>query len=344
MAVQTCTWGTTKAGESVTQYTLQNKAGLEVRIINFGCRITHILVPGENGPTDIMLGYDNLAGYEADTLFQGAFVGRYANRIEDSVLELGGKEYPLVANDGSNHLHGVMTNRVFEGEIIGESSISLTYVSPDGEEGFPGELWVGVTYTLTDKNELMMDYQAHSDKDTYVNFTNHSYFNLAGTGSPTLDGHALMMNSSTFLEADQNLLPTGRILPVEGGAFDFTKEKALLQDIDKDDPQLIIAGGYDHCFILDKPQDGRLSGAAALRHAKSGRSLKVYTTQPGMQLYSGNFMDGTPGKSGKPLSKRSGVCLETQHYPASPSHPEFPTTFLAAGEKFHEFTVLRFEW
>lgn len=335
-------YGTTRNGQQVFQFTLANKNGVEVRCINYGCRLTHFFAPAPNGQTaDILLGYDTLQGYEADTSSHGAFIGRYANRIEGAVFTLNGKQYPLLKNDGNNYLHGSLQHRVFGAEIIGDNSISFTYISPDGEDGFPGELWVGVIYTLTDQNELVMDYRATSTAPTHVNFTNHAYFNLAGEGTGSIENQLLCLNSNTFLETGPALCPTGNVFDVAGGVFDFTNEKAIGQDIAAEDPQLKIAGGYDHAFILDKQTGRELSLAAVARDPASGRTLRVFTTQPGMQLYTGNFLNGQPGKGGHPYNRRNGFCLETQHHPCTPSHPEFPPTLLEKGDKLHEITLFQ---
>lgn len=340
-------YGVTQGGQVVRQYTLQNANGLRLCCIDYGCRITNLWVPGADGEAaDVILGYDALADYEKDTSsYQGAFIGRYANRIQNASFILNGKTYKLLQNDGQNYLHGSFASRVWGAEQLGDNSVSFAYTSPDGEDGFPGEVWVGVTYTLTDQNELHMDVRAHSDADTYVNFTNHSYFNLAGNGSgPVLD-HRLWLNSTEILEAGSDLCPTGRVLDVQGGAFDFTAEKPIGQDIGAEDPQIQTGGGYDHCFILQKQEAGTLSQAASVAEPKSGRRMWVYTTQPAVQVYTGNFLtDEMIGKGGAPLGYRGGFCLETQHYPSSPGHPEFPTTLLTAGDKFHEVTIWQFGW
>ncbi|MDL2325221.1 galactose mutarotase [Ruminococcaceae bacterium OttesenSCG-928-A16] len=339
MATQT-DYGRTQNGEQVYQFTLTNKNGVEVRCINYGCRLTHFFAPAPGGEiADILLGYDNLAGYEADTASHGAFIGRYANRIKGAAFTIEGKTYNLLKNNGGNYLHGSLRNRVFSAEIIGENSVSFTYLSPDGEDGFPGELRVTVIYTLTDQNELMMDYRAFSSAATHVNFTNHSYFNLAGEGTPSMENQLLWLNSKTFLEEDSELCPTGNIIEVAGGALDFTQEKPIGRDIEADDPQIKGAGGYDHAFILNKDTPRELVLAAIARHPETGRSLRVYTTQPSMQFYTGNFLTGQPGKNGHTYPRRSAFCLETQHYPSSPGHPHFPSTLLLKGEKIHEITV-----
>lgn len=342
MATQTL-YGTTKDGKEITQFTLKNKSGLEVRCINYGCRLTHLFVPSPTGEiADILLGYDTFAEYEADPSSQGSFVGRFANRIEDANFTIGEETYQLEKTSGDNFLHGNFSHCVFDAEVIGDNSISFTYTSPDGDQGFPGELWVGVTYTLTEDDELILDYRAVSQKATHVNFTNHSYFNMAGQGSGTVEDQTLWLNSTQFLEAKPNLCPTGRILEVEGGAFDFTTEKPIGRDINADDPQLKHGGGYDHCFILQQRQPGKLSPAAIATDPKSGRIMHLYTTQPSIQVYTANGTQIAAGKNGVAYGPRSGFCLETQHYPNSPNQPDFPTTLLRAKDKYHQITMFCF--
>lgn len=338
-------YGTTQKGEDVQQFVLRNAAGVEIRCINYGCRFTDMLLPTrEGGTANILLGYNSLAAYETDAGGQGAFIGRYANRIENAAFSLEGRQFALRKNEGNNFLHGCFAHRVFNARQAGENSVSFAYVSPAGEDGFPGELTVSVLYTLTDDNELILDYRAVTDTATHLNLTNHSYFDLSGSGEG-LAGQSLWLAAAQFLEARSDLCPTGRILDTKGGAFDFTEEKSLTKDIDADDPQLAIGGGYDHCFLLDKLRPGQFSVAAIARHPKSGRTLRVYTTQPALQLYTGNFLgnaDAPAGRDGRPFAHREGFCLETQHYPCSPSHPEFPSTLLLPGEKYHEITLLQF--
>lgn len=341
MAIQK-EYGVTKNGEEVQQFILKNKNGVEIRCINLGCRLTHFFVPAPNGEiADILLGYDTLAEYESDICSHGSFIGRYANRIENAEFTLNDVTYHLTKNSGNNFLHGNFQKKVFNAEIIGENCVTFTYISPDGEEGFPGELWVSVTYTLTEQNELSMVYEANSTADTYVNFTNHSYFNLAGEGTGPIDNQLLWLNSHSFLETKEDICPSGRILDATGGAFDFFVEKPIGRDINNNDPQLLLAGGYDHAFILEKTGNTSLSFAAAAKDPVSGRAIRVYTTQPSLQFYSANFLNNNVGKSGHIYNKRNGFCLETQHYPCSPNHPEFPSTLLEKGAKFRKLTVFQ---
>lgn len=343
MALETIHFGTTKDGQEVYQYVLRSPGGIEVRCINYGCRITGICTPDKTGAMgDIVQGYDTVAGYEEDDAYHGAFVGRYANRISGASFTLEGETYSLMQNDGNSFLHGSFSHRVFTAQAMGDNSVSFTYISPDGEDGFPGELWIAVTYTLTDQDELVMDYRAHSNKTTHVNFTNHSYFNL-NPGTDSVDGHVLWLGCRQFLETTKELCPTGRVLPVEGGAFDFTTAKPIGQDINKPDPQLQAGGGYDHCFVIDKASPQSLAMCASVTEPVTGRALRVYTTQPAVQFYGGNSLNGRTGKGGVPMPRRSGFCLETQHYPDTPAHPDFPPTVLEAGEKYHSITLLKFE-
>lgn len=336
-------FGMTRDGKEITAYTLQNKNGLEVRCINYGCRIVNVYVPAENGTkADVILGYDTMAEYEEDTCFMGTVVGRVANRIGKASFKLGDKEYKLPQNDGENYLHGSLHSKVFSGEAIGENSVTFTYVSPDGEDGFPGEVWYGITYTLTDDNELMLDYRALTDTATHINITNHGYFNLAADGGDILD-HSMLLNGNYFLEVDSKLIPTGQEIDVRKGSFDFTQAKRIGQDIEKEDPQLALTGGYDHCYILNRKAPG-MALAADVVDPKSKRGLRVYTTQPAVQFYTGNFLTGTIGKGGKPMNRRAGLCLETQHYPDSPNQPEFPSTLVRPKEKYHQATIWHFYW
>ncbi|MGD9559363.1 MAG: aldose epimerase family protein [Oscillospiraceae bacterium] len=336
-------YGKTKKGAEVDAFVMKNKAGLEVRCINYGARLTHVLLPGENGgKTDVLLGYDDLAGYEADEGCQGAFVGRYAGRIAGAGFDIGGQHHALTPNDGANFLHGSFPKRVFSADVLGENSVSFSATSPAGEDGFPGEVWASVIYTLTDQNELVMDYRAVSTAATHLNLTNHSYFNLAGAG--TVLEQTLQLHAGLFLEIDAEKLSTGRMLEA-AGAFDFASPKPIGRDIEAPDPQLKSGGGYDHCFVIDRLRPTMLAHAATAKDPASGRFLRVYTTQPGVQLYTANGLDGkTVGKRGAPLQKHGGFCLETQHFPGTPAFADFPPTLLERGEKYHQITVLQFGW
>ena len=336
-------FGRTKDGREVSRWTLTNAAGMTVRVLEYGCTIQSIVVPDRDGnPVDVVLGYDDLAGYEAGSCWFGAFVGRYANRIKGAAFELNGKSYALPQNDGPNHLHGTFERRVFDAAEE-DGALVLRYVSPDGEEGYPGTLTVTVTYALTDDNALRLDYRASTDADTVVNLTNHSYFNLSGAGSGDVLGQSLRLDASRFTDADGESIPTGRILPAEGTALDFREEKTIGRDLDDDDPILRLCCGFDHNLILDKGPGFGPAGAAY--SPDTGVEMIFSTTQPAVQFYAGNHVaeDASPcGKGGVRYPKRGGFCLESQHYPCSPNFPDFPTTLLRPGEEYHEITEYRF--
>lgn len=327
-------FGTLSTGEAVTLYALENASGMRVTVLDYGCTVQSIVFHG----TDVVLGYDSAAEYEQGGCFFGAFVGRYANRIKGSAFDLNGQHYVIPANEGENHLHGVLVKTLFSASAE-DGSLVLRYLSPDGEEGFPGNLVLCVKYTLTDENELIMDYTATTDADTVLNLTNHSYFNLNGHDSGTILSHTLRLNAESFTEGGEGTLPTGNILSVRGTPMDFTAGKPVGQDIDADFPQLRMTDGYDHNFILGG-RAGELRHFAALS-AESGICMDCFTTQPAVQLYTGNFVKGS-GKNGAPYGKNAALCLETQHYPCSPNFPAFPSTVLHPGEQYRETTVYRF--
>lgn len=341
-------FGKTADGASVDIYTLKNTAGMEVAITTYGGRIVSLKVPGRDGKfADVVLGFDNLEGYLGVHPYFGAIVGRYGNRIAKGRFTLDGKQYKLAVNDGANSLHGglkgfdkvVWTGREVAG---GDPSLELTYLSKDGEEGYPGNLTVKVTYTLTSANELRLDYSATTDKDTVLNVTNHSYFNLAGQGQGDVLGHVLQLNASKMTPVDAGLIPTGELKSVEGTPFDFRTPTVIGARINADDEQIKRGGGYDHNFVVDGAP-GTLRPAARVSEPTSGRVLEVSTTEPGVQFYTGNFLDGTvKGKGGVAYAKRTGFCLETQHFPDSPNHPDFPTTTLKPGAEFKSTTVFKF--
>lgn len=333
-------FGTTAAGEAVTLYTMRNSGGMSVGVLDYGCTVQSVLVrsPG-GGMLDVVLGYDDVAGYENGTCFFGAFVGRYANRIKGSAFDLGGKHYEIPANEGKNHLHGVLMKTVFTA-AEDNGILVLKYLSPDGEEGFPGNLDITVKYSLTEENELVMEYTAITDADTVVNFTNHSYFNLNGCDGGDVLGHTLRLEADKFTEGDPETIPTGRILPVRGTPMDFTGGKTVGQDIGADYEQLKLCRGYDHNFIF-RSEDGVMKCVAVLKGNQSGITMECSTTQPAVQLYTGNFVDDT-GKGGVQYGQYSALCLETQHYPCSPNFPEFPSTVLRPGEEYSQRTVYKF--
>jgi aldose 1-epimerase len=341
-------FGKTADGAPVDIYTLKNAAGMEVAITTYGGRIVSLKAPGRDGKfADVVLGFDNLEGYLGANPYFGALVGRYGNRIAKGQFKLDGKLYKLAVNDGPNSLHGglkgfdkvVWTGREVPG---GDPSLELTYLSKDGEEGYPGNLTVKVTYTLTAANELRLDYSATTDKDTVLNVTNHSYFNLAGQGHGDILSHVLQLNSSKITPVDAGLIPTGELKSVEGTPFDFRQPNVIGARINADEEQIKRGGGYDHNFIVDG-EPGTLRLAARVTEPTSGRVLEVSTTEPGVQFYTGNFLDGTvKGKGGVAYAKRNGFCLETQHFPDSPNHPAFPTTTLKPGAEYKSTTVFKF--
>ncbi|MFZ0962663.1 MAG: aldose epimerase family protein [Terriglobia bacterium] len=341
-------FGATPDGKAVELYTLSNTHGIEVRIMTYGGIIVSLKTPDKAGhEADVVLGYDSLAGYLGKCYFFGALIGRYGNRIGHAKFTLDGKEYTLAKNDGPNTLHGGVKGFdkvVWQGQSFqksGEVGLVLKYTSPDGEEGFPGTLHVTVTYTLNEKNEFSIDYHATTDKATPINLTNHSYFNLAGEGSGTILGEELMLNADHFTPVDATLIPTGKIESVKGTPLDFTKPTPIGARINDKYEQLVLGGGYDHNFVINRTGPG-LVLAARVYDPTSGRVLVVDTTEPGVQFYTGNFLDGVNGKHGHRYEKRSGLCLETQHYPDSPNQPGFPSTILTPGQTYHSTTVWKF--
>ncbi|MCD8144603.1 MAG: galactose mutarotase [Oscillospiraceae bacterium] len=336
-------FGALQNGEPVTAYTLTNGAGMSVTVLDYACIIQAIRVPDRRGnPVDVALGYDDCAGYEAGSCFFGAFVGRFANRIAGSAFTLDGTEYRLPANEGRNHLHGTYAAQRFDGEIQGDSLV-FHKISPDGEEGFPGQLSLTVTYSLTEDNRLLLDYRAETDRPTVLNLTNHTYFNLGGQDSgDTLDTR-LTLRASRFTEADSETLTTGRILPVANTPLDFCTGKPIGQDIRADHPMLRDCQGYDLNYVLNQPS--MEIAAARAECAATGITLTLYTTQPGVQLYTGNFVTGDAapcGKGGRRYPQYAGFCLETQHFPCSPNYPQFPSTVLRPGEVYHQITAYQF--
>ena len=331
----------TADGQEVRQYTLQNASGMVVRVLNYGGYVTNIIVPDRQGNKgDVVLGFDSLAGYlQTGNPYMGCIVGRYANRIAKGQFILDGKTYKLAGNNDGNALHGGLKGFdkvIWAVQPEGDSSLLLSYTSKDGEEGYPGNLQVSVKYTLTTDNALRIDYNATTDKATPVNLTNHSYFNLSSGKDSTILGHTLMINADKYTAVDQKLIPTGELPAVKGTAMDFTKPAVIGTDIAK------VAGGYDHNWVLNKNGDS-LSLAATLFHDSTGRFMEVFTTQPGVQCYTGNFLNGTlTGKGGMKYVKHAGLCLETQHFPDSPNRPAFPNTILKPGEKYQQTTIYKF--
>ena len=340
-------FGKTPDGAAIHIFTLTNRNGIEARIMNYGGIVVSLKAPDRDGKlADVVLGFDSLAGYiDSPSPYFGALIGRYGNRIGHARFTLDGVEYKLAANNGENSLHGGtrgFNKVVWTPRELPDGGLELNYLSKDGEEGYPGNLKVTVTYRLTDLNELSIDYAATTDKDTVLNLTNHSYFNLKGAGEGDILGHAVMLNADRFTPVDAGLIPTGELRAVSGTPFDFRKATAIGARIDQNDEQLKLGKGYDHNWVLNK-NDAALSLAARVEEPSSGRVLEVHTTEPGVQFYTGNFLDGTiKGKGGKVYARRSGFCLETQHFPDSPNKPKFPTTVLKPGQRFHSRTVYRF--
>jgi aldose 1-epimerase len=343
-------FGKTADGTAVDLYTLTNANGVEARIMTYGGIVVSLKVPDRNGKLDdVVLGYDNLDGYlKNNGPYMGALIGRYANRIAKGKFSLNGTEYHLAVNNGENHLHGGIKGfdkvvwTVLPWNKQNGPGIKLSYLSKDGEEGYPGNLRAIVMYTLTDANELKIDYNASSDKPTVVNLTSHSYFNLAGQGNGDILKTQLFVNADRFTPTDAGSIPTGELRPVRGTPFDFTKPVEIGARIDQDDQQLKFGHGYDHNFVLNK-QGKRMTLAARAYEATSGRVMQVYTTEPGVQLYAGNFLDGSiTGKDGKVYQRHYGFCLEAQHFPDSPNQSKFPSVVLAPGQAYWQTTIYKF--
>jgi len=343
-------FGKTTDGQEVDLYLLTNQNGVEAAITNFGATVVSLRVPDRHGKVaDVVLGYVDLDGYIHDKSHFGATVGRYANRIAHGKFSLNGTTYTLAKNNGENHLHGGI--RGFDKVVWTAKDVStpaasvlqLNYLSKDGEEGYPGNLPAQVTYTLTNNNKLRIEYAATTDKDRIINLTNHSYFNLAGQGQGDILQHQLRLHASRFTPVDATLIPTGAIRRVKGTPFDFTRSTAIGSRITQDDEQLKLGQGYDHNFVLDGDGRGKPVLAAEVYEPTSGRTMEVWTTEPGIQLYTGNFLDGTArGKAGTTYPRRSAFCLETQHFPDSPNHPNFPSTILKPGTRFKSTTIYKF--
>jgi aldose 1-epimerase len=344
--MQKQSFGKTEDGQPVDLYILTSKNGMEAAITNYGGTVVSLKVPDRNGKLeDVVLGYDNLDGYATGKAYIGATVGRYANRIAHATFTLDGTTYTLAKNDADNHLHGGFNKRVWTAKDVSSSAgqaLELTYLSKDGEEGFPGTLPVKVVYTLTDQDELKIDYSATTDKDTVLNLTNHAYFNLAGQGNGDVLEQQIMIRADRFTPIDATSIPTGELRSVKGTPFDFTNSTAIGARIDQDDQQLKLGRGYDHNWVLNNGTPGSLFLAAQAYDQHSGRVLEVLTTEPGIQLYTGNFLDGIHGKDGKVYDRRYAFCLETQHFPDSPNHPNFPSAELKPGQRFQSTTVYKF--
>ena len=342
-------FGVTKDGIDINQYILKNANGMQITVINYGGIITSWKAKDRDGSyEDIVLGFDNLSDYESSSPYFGALIGRYGNRIKEGKFSLDGVDYTLEVNNGENHLHGGVKGFdkvIWEVEKeVKESSASLIlrHISTDMEEGYPGNLDVKVIYTLTNDDELKVRYEAETDKKTIVNLTQHSYFNLSANLSRDILAHQITIDADSFLPVDKTLIPSGELRDVEGTPFDFRKPKRVGDDINEDYTQLTFGNGYDHCWVLNNQNEGMRFVASAY-DTLSGRSLEIFSDQPGIQFYSGNFLDGTlKSKDGGNYEFRSGFCLETQHYPNSPNHESFPSVILNPGEKYNTETIFRF--
>ena len=342
-------FGTTPDGTAVRLFTLTNAAGMEVRATTYGVILVSVKVPDRQGRLDdIVVGHENLEGYLTKSRYFGAVVGRYGNRIAGGKVTIDGHTYQLTLNNGPNHLHGGtkgFDKVVWDATVVNDArgpSVVFTHTSPDGHEGYPGTLAARVAYTLTDANEIIIEYSATTDKPTIVNITQHSYFNLAGDGSGDVTNHRITLHADRYTPVDGNQIPTGELAPVAGTPFDFRSEARIGDRIDADNAQLKGSGGFDHNFVLSRKGPG-LELAARLVDPGTGRTMEVSTTEPGIQFYTGNKLDGSMvGKSGHVYKARTGICLETQHFPDSPNKPSFPSTVLRPGEQYRSTTVFKF--
>lgn len=340
---------TTINGKHTDLFILRNSQGNEVALTNYGGAVVAIMVPDKNGNrANIIQGHDNIQDViNSPEPYLSTLVGRYANRIAKGQFQLNGKEYRIHVNNGPNALHGGKQGynaKVWDANQINDHAIVMKYVSPYGEEGFTGELEIWVAFTFTDDNELVIKYQATTNKKTILNLTHHGYFSLAGIANPTpsIENLTCEINADFYLPVDDTCIPTGEIRFVKGTPFDFRTPKAVGQDIDADDEQIKIGAGYDHCYVLNKREEGELSFAARVIEPVSGRTMEVYTTEPGMQLYTDNWADGFKGQNGATFPRRSAICLECQHFPDTPNHPYFPSVELLPGQKYTQKTVYKF--
>lgn len=332
-------------GKETFLFVLENAKGMKVAITNYGGRIVSWLAPDKDGNfDDIVLGFNSIDKYvNASEQYHGALIGRYANRIAKGKFTLDGKTYQLTTNNIPNHLHGGpkgFHNVVWDAKQISNNRLVLKYISKDGEEGYPGKLKIQVHYELTDDNALSIDYTATSREKTILNVTNHAFFNLSGSAGGPVDNHILKINADYYTPIDSNFIPSGEIKEVDGTPFDFTEPTKIGSRLDNDNEQLRYARGYDHNFVLNRKENGKLGRAAKVYDPESGRVMEIYTTEPGLHFYGGNFLDGSDtGKEGKPYEFRTAFCLETQHFPDSPNHPNFPSTILAPDSVFHSLTT-----
>lgn len=335
-------------GKQVELFTLKNKNGLEMYVTNYGGRVVSLMVPDKNGKKeDIVLGYESLDGYlNADEQYFGASIGRYGNRIAKGSFKIDSTEYKLAINNGQNSLHGGrkgFSAKVWDAVQKGANEVELSLISPDMDEGYPGELKVTVNYKLTDANEVAISYRAETSKPTVLNLTNHSYFNFHGAGNGDILDHVLYLNASNYTPVDSTLIPTGKVESVKGTPFDFTTPAPIGSRINDKNEQLGYGQGYDHNFVLDKLENKAVSLAASVYEPQSGRFMEVYTNEPGIQFYCGNFLKGKEiGKQNKPYNFRTALCLETQHFPNSPNQSEFPSVILKPGEVYNSVCIYKF--
>ena len=340
---------TTLNGKNTNLYILKNSQGYEVAITNYGGAVVAIMVPDKNGNVaNVIQGYDNIKDIiNTPEPYRSTLIGRYGNRIKDGKFTLNGKEYNLAINNAPNALHGGPAGfhaQVWDAFQMSDNTLVLNYVSPYLEEGFTGEMKVTVVYSFSDDNELVIGYMATTNKKTIINLTNHGYFSLAGIAdpTPTVDDLICEINADFFIPVDNTCIPTGEILKVEGTPFDFRKPKAVGQDIDADNEQIKNGNGYDHCYVLNKKEEGELSFAARITEPNSGRTMEVYTTEPGMQFYSDNWGTGQKGQHGATFPRRSAVCFEAQHFPDTPNRPYFPSVVIRPGQQYKQKTIYKF--
>ena len=348
MAVTCKKFGSTKEGQEVKLYTMENKNGMIVTVTNYGVNIVNVIVPDKNGKKeDVVLGFDTVEGYFTNGSFFGATIGPSANRIANASFVIDGEKYQLVANDGTNnlHSHGALGYHkvLWNGEVKGENSVLFSFEDADGNIGFPGNKQVKVIVTLTDENELKLAYHASSDKNTLINMTNHSYFNLAGHDAESIEKHKLCLYASAYTPVDERLIPTGELASVEGTPFDFREPHLIGERINEENSQLELGQGYDHNWVIDDC-DGSVRKVAEVYEELSGRSMEVYTDQPGIQFYAGNCITPIAGKKGAFYGKRSGLCLETQVFPDSINQQNFPNSIFGPDKDYKTVTIYKFNW
>lgn len=345
MSIKKTLYGTTNKGEEVYLFEIKNSSGMAISLINYGATLDRIYVEDKNGKfEDVLIGFEDLEGHMGRSDYQGMTVGQCANRIAGGRFEIDGVEYNVTKNINNSiclHSNGEYSHTVWGYEILSDRSVKFAYTSPDGAEGFPANVDVEAVYSLTDDNEVVIEYTAIPDKTTVINLTNHAYFNLAGCNAGEITGHIMQINADYFSETDANSIPTGRLLPLKGTPLDFNEPRVIGEGIDDDFEQIKLCGGYDNNYCL-RGNKGKLAKAAEVLEPVSGRILEVFTNTVGMQFYAGNSLNGALGKGGKPMNKRTGFCLETQFYPDSPNQPEFPSCIFRAGEEFRATTVFKF--